>query len=590
MTLTRFGTAVLAASLGIACMLSGGEWSDAHAAPPAHAGPPGGNGPPGLQDRNPSDLGFNQFVRALPENGRFVLFRSYLPIDGRDNVNLPSITVVENGQSRRLPECPWRETSQRDHFAAELAAASANYDIRRIVRIIAAIIGIRPIVPPAPYCSWWFVVDNKTFNIAFPDSHATYWATPFIARDGTNLVMRGEYGDMRYMSFAVYDQKFNYYEYHPQNGTCEYGNERNCFGSYITDFQIDPDIPGTNPFRTRGPQAGPRARFEVTITTRPQRIASASNGCVIGQPCTGVNVLPGLSTLGGCLPGQCCNADPNNLPPECEDEGTTALGADNNPEAFQGQNLFPAPCNFANAPYTCSTPNVFARPTKAIVSSVVNNPDNTYIPAAFDGRSQILPLDLQDKPPIFVLRGKLPTTPPGQSPVPWDPNSDEYDMRYWSICTAVYFPPYPTIESFGTDEDEACVSDLEVIRTNKAGEPRQNGNWFVIVLSTADAKPDYDFEKYGANWLKLTSLTRSAVILRNMLPNLGFTKAAQNIPPNGNWKDALKTMGNYMPISLTACTVPHFEENGWGGCVTPNVPNTGGTGDESDRVGVGQAL
>jgi hypothetical protein len=47
------------------------------------------------------------------------------------------------------------------------------------------------------------VVDNQTFNIAFPDSDATYWATPFLAEPGTELVIEGEYGDMRYMSLGV---------------------------------------------------------------------------------------------------------------------------------------------------------------------------------------------------------------------------------------------------------------------------------------------------------------------------------------------------------------------------------------------------
>ncbi|MCG6941637.1 MAG: hypothetical protein LJE69_10350 [Thiohalocapsa sp.] len=28
-----------------------------------------------------------------------------------------------------------------------------------------------------PYCAWLFVIDNQTFNIAFPDSNAAYWST-----------------------------------------------------------------------------------------------------------------------------------------------------------------------------------------------------------------------------------------------------------------------------------------------------------------------------------------------------------------------------------------------------------------------------
>ncbi|MEM7137875.1 MAG: hypothetical protein AAF500_14920 [Myxococcota bacterium] len=582
MSLTKSAALVLALALGATALVSGS----------AHA------------ERNPSDLTFNQFVRGLggPDgNGRFVLVRSYLPASQNfDDVSLPDIIVRENGSRTVLPECPWRVTQDRDHFAAELAAASSNYDIRRIVRIIAAIIGIRPIVPPAPYCSWWFVVNNSTFNIAFPDSHASYWATPFIASEDTEYILRGEYGNMRYYSLAIYDQQFNYYQYAPRDGTCDLGNEDKCFGSYITDFQIDPIVPLTNPFRTRGPQAKPDSRFRVRITATPEDYLDngATTGCFTGEECTGANVLPALLTESGCLPGQCCNAG-RRPPPQCEDEGTERVGRDNNSgsNVFLSQNLFPPPCNFPAAPYTCATPNVFARPTKVIVSSVVSNPDNTYIPAGFDGREQILPLDLQDGPPVFVLRGQIPTTPYragraqgvpdseiGRIPVPWNPTG-RFDMRYWSICTALYIPPYPTVESTVeglTQPDNSCVADLELHRTNEAGRPRTNGNWFTVVLSTLEGRPArrpngrrvYEFARFGSNWLELSARARNAVILRNMLPNLNFDQAAQNIPASGNWKDALETMEDYFPLSLTACTKEHFEEHGWGGCVAPRVTRT----------------
>jgi hypothetical protein len=492
-------------------------------------------------------------VRALPEDGRFVLFRSYLPTNGRDNVELPTITVVENGVRTVLPECPWRKTSLLDHKQAEREFAKGKFSIRRLLRGIARIIGL-DVSGPAPYCSWWFVVDNKTFNIAFPDANATYWATPFLAHQDVELEINGEYGDMRYTSFGIYDQKFNYYEYSAFGNSCAPGDEAGCFGSYITDYQIDPIEPGTNPFQDAG--GSPYARYIVTITPTPESTLG--------------NVLPALSTKSGCLPGQSCN-----------ELGEVGIGQENHPLTIT-QGLFPPPCNFPAAPYTCATPNLFARPLPAIVSSVVSNPDNTYIPAGFDGRDQIIPIDLQEKGKVWVLRGKLPNTPPGTSPVPW-PN-DDYDMRYWSICTAVYFPPYPTVES-----DDACVSDLDVNRTNKAGEPKKDGNWFTLVLSTKDSKPRLRYEEVGANWLELTDLTRTAVILRNMVPSEGFDHAAQNIPPNGSWTDALKTMGDFYPLSTTACTKDHIEKNGWGGCVAPSIPNTGGSA-EDDPGGPGPAL
>jgi hypothetical protein len=89
---------------------------------------------------------------ALPENFRFVLLRSYLPANGRDSVQLPSITVVKNGHSMKLPECPWRTPSLRKHRQAERAVASEDFDVRDVVRSIARILKLKT-VGEAPYCA-----------------------------------------------------------------------------------------------------------------------------------------------------------------------------------------------------------------------------------------------------------------------------------------------------------------------------------------------------------------------------------------------------------------------------------------------------
>jgi hypothetical protein len=54
------------------------------------------------------NLSLREFTDALPENFRFVLLRSYLLNDGRDKVELPTISVKQNGQTTatELPECP----------------------------------------------------------------------------------------------------------------------------------------------------------------------------------------------------------------------------------------------------------------------------------------------------------------------------------------------------------------------------------------------------------------------------------------------------------------------------------------------------
>jgi hypothetical protein len=498
------------------------------------------------------NLSLREFTDALPENFRFVLLRSYLPADGRNDVQLPTISVKRNGQTTALPECPWRTTSLRDFKQAERAIASEKFDIRDVVETIAKIIKLRA-VGPAPYCAWWFVVDNQTFNIAFPDSNATYWATPFLAEPGTELVIDGEYGNMRYMSLAVYDQNLNYYEYSPVSGGCANSASGPCFGSYISDYQIDPIGGDINPFQDA--LGSPNASYQVTITPSPQDYDSLAN------------VLPALSSQSGCLPGQSCN----------DSDGDPPIGAENN-LLNDHVGIFPAPCNFEGSPFTCSVEAMFSSPPTAIQSSVVSNPDNAYLPTWIDARDQIVPLDFQEPDKVFVIRGKLPKTPPGTSPVPW-PN-DDYDMRYWSICSAVYFVPYPTVES-----DAACIADLDINRTNKAGQPKPNGNWFTVIVSTRDARPDIDYAAVGANWLEATDLSRGILILRNMLPSENFTKAAQNAPRDGSWISAFRTMGNYYPAITVACNKQHLEENGWGGCVAPKIPSSGGASDYTQDPG-----
>lgn len=490
-------------------------------------------------DKHRGNSAFREFVRAMPENGRFVLLRSYLPANGRDNVNMPSITIVKDGKTKTLPECPWRRTSSFDFSAAEDEFSAKRFNVKKLIRKFARVIGLDKRTV-APYCSWWVVVDNKTLNIAFPDASATYWMTPFLAEEGTDLVIEGEYGDMRYMSLAVYDQAFNFFEYSTDGELCPTEDPTRCFGSYITDYQIDPEAGDVNPFQVVG---APENRYKVTITTAPENISG--------------NVLPSLITKSGCLPGQSCNSE------EVVDTVQAHSG------------IMPPPCNFSSTDTTCSKLLQPTSPPTDIQSSVVSNPDNAYIPALYDARDQILPVSLQVPGKVFLIRGKLPITPMGTSPVPWPDSS--FDMRYWSICSAVYFLPYPTVES-----EDACIADLDINRSDEAGNPDPLGEYYTIVLSTAEARPVYgehntkeqedsEYEKRGLNWLEATNFSRGLVILRNMLPSPEFEHAGQNVTRDGSWASAFKVMGDYYPVVTVDCTKSHFEKLGWGACFAPKL-------------------
>ncbi|MCP4200204.1 MAG: hypothetical protein GY762_23930 [Proteobacteria bacterium] len=471
-----------------------------------------------------------EFVRAMPENGRFVLLRSYLPADGRENVKLPKIIVKQNGQRHKLPECPWQETSNEDFFKSVDELASKNWSIKRFIRKLAKIIHLKR-TEVAPYCAWWVMVTPETLNIAFPDSAATYWATPFLADEDTEIIIKGEYGDMRYMSLAIYDQKFSYYEWSTDGELCPEVEPDRCFGTYITDYQIDPMIGGTNPFRNE--KGDPSAKYKVILTPTPQHYDG--------------NALPTMLTKAACLPGQ---KPCNTMESEPEDRNY----------------LFPQPCDDKGSLSPCPVSYMTARPTLADQTGVVENPDNTYLPSQYDARDQVWPLNFWKPGKVFIARGKLPITPLDMHPVVW-PNKD-YDMRYWSMCSASYIPPYPSVTG-----DNACVADLDVRRTNVKGIPDENGQYFTIVFSTEENKPDLDYEALGINWVKATDHSIGITLNRNMLVSSDFKQSGFSVPFDGSWASLYNVMGEYYPMISVICTKDVIEEYGWGRCVAPKLPD-----------------
>jgi hypothetical protein len=59
---------------------------------------------------------------------------------------------------------------------------------------------------PFPFCSWWTEMTATTVNVAFPDSNAAYWTTPFaVTNDLTAIIVDGQYVDGRYFSITAYN-------------------------------------------------------------------------------------------------------------------------------------------------------------------------------------------------------------------------------------------------------------------------------------------------------------------------------------------------------------------------------------------------
>ncbi len=132
---------------------------------------------------------------------------------------------------------------------------------RSLLALVALAIGLFAVAPAIasaataapgsfPYCSWWAKTTPETLNVAFPDSAATYWTTPFYAESGLEIKVEGTYPDARYMSFNVYDEAGGSFE-------------TNGVSSGIADFEIAPNAGSVNPFQTQGEPGG---SFTVTLS------------------------------------------------------------------------------------------------------------------------------------------------------------------------------------------------------------------------------------------------------------------------------------------------------------------------------------
>jgi hypothetical protein len=453
---------------------------------------------------------------------RIMLLRTYLPTEGRDNVPLPTLVYKRNGKSVTLPECLWRETTDQETDKLEKFMARDNATPKQLMRRLLKIARLKGL-DAFPYCSWSSVVDNVHLNIAFPDAAATYWVTLFMADEDVEIDIKGEFADQRYMSLAIYNQKLDPYNYTSGGET---------FPSFLADYQIQGLVPGSNPFRNETGYVG--AKYKVKIVAHPEP----------GD----TNVLPWFKT--------------DDVPL---------------PEVFNGSFPMPAPCNSKTSDLACTLGGMFSSPPAKDQTSIFSNPDNAYMPATMDFSKSLVDLETRSGK-VYVIRGKIPTTPSGTSPVAWP--DDSYDMRYWSLCTAVYVRPYPTIGNL-TDKDRTntgCISDDKVARTDVDGTINPNGDYFTVVVSTEKDKPSTitgDPLVDGVTWLETVDFSRSLVILRNMLPSEHFNNAAQNIlPKDGDWKHAHDVMQEYYPATTMVCTTRHYETTGWGGCVAPRIEGT----------------
>lgn len=419
-----------------------------------------------------------------------------------------------------------------------------------------------PAAPAAglPECAWPVVTNAEQFNVAYPDTSATYWTAPFQYEPGMTLTVQGEFPQARFFSLNTYDSTFGAFTV---NGA----------PSALVDYQIDPDpgsanpwqdtpdgsqpeqftvvaqdqIPGTGnvvPIAPTGTPAGslgylimrvylPEGADFATVPL-PQITASSAAGTTTIEPCDGSRqTAPGTtnSSLQGTLQ-------------QAMDGAAQAQSQTKDPATGGG-----GPCRGQECPPRLA----FFRASAAATNAVFPNSATAYVSAIMRPRS--------DR--VVVVRGKAPRTParpaPGTEPVVWP--QQRYQLRYFSLCTNLYRRPWPVVLNALPNgaTDPGCRADNETT-VNARGRynyvvARERQQQVVERWRSATFVPTANRERR----------LRELLILRNMLPAPDFARSAASAPQNDSPAAAAKAMRAYYPRAVS-CPVDVYRSGGPSAC------------------------
>lgn len=452
-----------------------------------------------------------------------------------------------------------------------------------------------PLQAAFPFCSWWVETSTQNSNVAFPDTSAAYWTTPFPLDASTTVELAGTFTDGRYYSIQVYDGTG---QPASQVYTTTQGNATAPTSpNYITDFNLTPGTGSVNPFAT-GTYPVAESSYVVTISasrgsaTNWIPMPAASPGSVSGelgmlmlraylpsnppvngqQPLEDINVTadPPFSLLAEDLPtvsivkadgsrvsfASCPAAEASRL--MTTTEAGLALG-----QAIAGdialQDNDRCPEVAASSPGTPCVPRLeFFRTTSG--QTPFPNGDSAYVTAKY-----VLPPGQ-----ALVVQAVVPSTPwnvgNGSNVMAWPAASTgrtpAWNLRYFSVCNYLHRPPFPVVEVDTRQGQEwACANDVQI------HEAMGNSNMLGVVTRVADRPVSIKGAgPQGLNFVWLPASRESAdaemlISVRNMLASPTFSQSATNIPTALDPPAALKTMRAYYP-SASVCDIRILERFG----------------------------
>jgi hypothetical protein len=369
-------------------------------------------------------------------------------------------------------------------------------------------------------CAWQARLDPAIVNTAYPDQFANYWVSVLPAVPDARLTITGTYPHARYMSFVSYAATLQ-------------------SADGLADVNVAPDPGSANPFVAGNARdttdANRRYTVHVVFGNAPAQRAgntlytgnadSSKNGQTftliyrVYRPddafkddITGGVGLPAVAYNGTPIPA-CPLQDPpgNDLNQTVANQGGQNSGGTlmhpgfNPPRWHKFQ-------NFARSLSQGVTENgywgtTFSDAAKPAADALPNggfadNPDNNYVFTLLShGYGQ-----------LAVFQAQLPQTPDTAAATTMPIG----DLRYWSMCSN----DGPSQRYF------ACVMDDGVRPYLDA-----NGRYTIVVSTPADRpagiETPHGREACRCVWVPWGPGGSAVMILRNMLPDPGFTNAIQ---------------------------------------------------------------
>lgn len=394
-------------------------------------------------------------------------------------------------------------------------------------------------------CFWTGTLNQKTFNILFPDTGVGYWISQFKLPEGARLDLSGKYPYARYLSFASY----------------------NSLGQPVdslNDRLIEADKGSSNPFLEGASRLNKNRNYTVSLAakpleagvvkvdnaTRPRNTLFVPTEKGAQQVWMRIYVTDQGKNMKGGVPlpePKLTLADGRTLTGAALcDEIVVEEGAvrdfSSTPEATAALSKIPG----AKAPYHPAQPNpvpwnTFFNPKLVLGNFLVNTPfeplrssfdttrrngfystlDNSYMVSYVDNRYG----------DAVVMRGKAPKTPhtfKGDELM-----SKEVDMRYWSVCKN---------QSLATGKVDSCLYDEQV--------PVDGKGDYTIVVSTKEMRPKNARKECGVAWMAwgegdgIGNPHAGNLIFRHMLPSPNFKNSLASSKVPGDEK---ATLGDYYP-------------------------------------------